>query len=138
MKKILLFILFFININYFCFAQQDERVRKAEAIQIAYLTKELGLTPDEAQKFWPVFNNYRNEIKRAKTQDNIGVVELEEKIVNIRKKYKAEFKKVLPSDKRVNKVFEAEGNFTNMLKNELKNRKNNDGGGGKPKGKNKF
>jgi tRNA U34 5-carboxymethylaminomethyl modifying GTPase MnmE/TrmE len=136
MKKILLFILFFINISYFCFAQQDERVRKAEAIQIAYLTKELGLTPEEAQKFWPVFNNYRDEIKRAKTQNNTGVVELEEQIVNIRKKYKAEFKKVLPDDKRVNKVFKAERDLVTMFQKELENRKSNDVP--KQKGNKKF
>ncbi len=132
MKKILLFILLFININYFCFAQ-DDRIKKVEAIQIAYLTKELGLTPQEAQKFWPVFNNYRNELKRVKQRFPNDVVAAEEQMVNVRKKYKTEFKKVLPDDKRVNKIFKVETDFNNMLHKELDNRKGNDAGKGKGK-----
>lgn len=128
MKKILLYTLFFLNFNYFCFAQDEERVRKAEAIQIAYLTKELGLTPEEAQKFWPVFNNYREEIKRANIEGrtNANVIERDEKILNIRKKYRGEFKKVIPDEKRVNKIFNAEKNFRDMLQKELQNRQKAD------------
>jgi hypothetical protein len=50
MKKIILYTLILLNINYFCYAQQNGRKNKVEAIQIAYITKELSLTPDEAQK----------------------------------------------------------------------------------------
>jgi hypothetical protein len=134
MKNLLLFTLFFLNINYFCFAQEDDRVKKAEAIQIAYLTKELGLTPEEAQRFWPIFNNYKQEL-RAQQQNPVGnVIEKEEQIVNIRKKYRAEFKKVIPDDKRVNKIFTADKNFRDLLQKELQSRKN-DGGVIKQKGK---
>ena len=31
-------------------------VKKLQAMEMAFITKELNLTPDEAQKFWPVFN----------------------------------------------------------------------------------
>lgn len=127
MKKLLLLTLIFTNINYFCFAQQDDRVKKAEAIQIAYLTQELGLTPEEAQKFWPIYNSYKDEIRGANVNRKGDVIAAEEKVLNIRKKYRTEFKKVIPDEQRVNKIFSAEKNFRDMLQKELQNRKNNGG-----------
>lgn len=124
MKKVLFFILFFLNISYFCYSQQDERLKKAEAIQIAYLTKELGLTPAEAEKFWPVFNSYKTELKQARAENPKDVIATEEKIVDIRKKYKPEFKKVLTDETRVNKIFTADKDFREMLRKELQSRKN--------------
>jgi hypothetical protein len=49
----------------------------------------------------------------------------EEKALNIRKKYSADFKKILNSDERVNSVFTADRNFNNMMRKELINRKMN-------------
>jgi len=34
---------------------------KIEALQIAFLTQELQLTADEAQKFWPIYNDIKEE-----------------------------------------------------------------------------
>ena len=48
---------------------------------------------------------------------------LEEEILNIRKKYKSDFKKVLESDERVNKMFVAEQTFKEILRRELMNRR---------------
>ena len=69
---------------------------KLKAYQIAFLTKKLNLTPEEAQRFWPVFNKYEDEIRTTRQQNKQSTeVELEEKVVNIRKKYFEEFSKVL-------------------------------------------
>ena len=52
--------------------------------------------------------------------------------LNIRKKYKNDFKKALGSDERVNKAMGADRAFMSMIKDELQNRK-----GGKPGSKKK-
>ncbi len=42
---------------------------KIEAMEVSFLTKALELSSDEAQKFWPIFNDIkdeRNELKIAK------------------------------------------------------------------------
>src|SRR3546814_14932243 len=39
-----------------------ERFERIEAEKIAFITKELNLTPAEAQKFFPVYNQYPREI----------------------------------------------------------------------------
>ena len=40
----------------------DTRAEKIQSLKIAFITQKLQLTPDEAQKFWPVYNQYDNEI----------------------------------------------------------------------------
>ncbi len=57
-KKLILLLVFCINISYICFAQPaDARAKKVEGIQKAYLTEELSLTPEESTKFIPIYNN---------------------------------------------------------------------------------
>ena len=41
-------------------AQDGEKI---QSLKIAFITQKLQLTPDEAQKFWPVYNQYDNEIR---------------------------------------------------------------------------
>jgi phosphoglycolate phosphatase-like HAD superfamily hydrolase len=89
---------------------------------MAYITKELALTEGEAERLWPVYNNYKNEIRSAKGETGDDQIKLAEAVLNIRKKYKNEFKKILGSDQRVNKLFVAEKGFMKILQNELRNR----------------
>lgn len=128
-KNSILFLVFFLNLSYICFAQPQDRGSKAEAVQIAYLTKELDLSPEEAQKFWPVFNNYKQEIVQTRRGSGNDQIEMEERIVGIRKKYKPEFRKVLGNEQRVNKLFQADKNFRDMLRKELMERRGNKGSG---------
>ncbi len=93
-KKLTLLLAFFVNIIYICYAQEPEgRLKRVESVQIAYFTKELSLTPEESTKFWPVYNVYKNEIKTARKANGDDQIAMEEKILNIRKKYKNDFKK---------------------------------------------
>jgi len=43
---------------------QPDRRQKIETYKIGFITEKLNLTPQEAQKFWPVYNEYQ-----AKKQD---------------------------------------------------------------------
>ena len=117
-KKVFILLVFFINISYFCFAQSSGS-SKAEELQVKYFTKELSLTPDESNKLWPVYNNYRNEIVSARKEIKDDPIKLDERVVSIRKKYKNDFKSILGSDDRVNKLFIVEKNFVEILRNEL-------------------
>lgn len=124
-KKLTLILVVFININYFCFSQglEEGNKQKAEEVYNAYITKELSLTPEESDKFWPLYNNYRNEIKSTIKGNGSDQIELEEKVLNTRKKYKNDFKKVLGTDERVNKLFVSEKNFRGILRKELLERR---------------
>lgn len=125
MKKFYFIISLLFLHSYFCVAQtqSDEADDKVKDIKIAYMNKELNLTPEEAQKFWPIYNNYFNEIKQARREHVNDEVAFEEKVVQIRKKYKGDFQKVLNSGSRANKVFVSEKNLRDMFKKELQNRR---------------
>ncbi len=122
-KKIVVLLVIILNINYFGYAQtQEGNSKKIDSLQVEYFNKELVLTPEESESFWPVYNNYKNEIKSVKKESENDPIVLEEKILNIRKKYKDNFKKILESDDRVNKVYVLEKNFREMLQKELLDR----------------
>jgi Skp family chaperone for outer membrane proteins len=119
MKKPLLILLLSLGIKT---ALQAQDANMAEAIKVAYLTKQLNLTQDEAQKFWPVYNRYFAELKQAHSDLKGKELEFQERTLNIRKQYASDFKKVLNSDERVNKMFTCERNFVKLLRDEMRNR----------------
>lgn len=128
MKKFILIILIgFWSIS-FVKAQDDDGSKKAEkieALKVAFITQKLELTPDEAQKFWPVYNNYEKDMGQiVNDKNNPDVIDNDEKLLNIRKKYRSEFIKVI-GQPRMNKLFNAEREFRGVLLRRLKNNQNN-------------
>lgn len=99
-----------------------------EAIKVAYITKQLNLSAEEAQKFWPVHNAYMAELKKARQEYREAELAFEEQALSIRKKYNNDFKKILNGDDRVNTVFKLDRNFNDMMRQEMMKR------GMKPKG----
>ena len=124
MKKKYTLLLFLFFHGYFCHAQPPggDDGNRVEVIKMAYITRELNLTPQEAQNFWPVYNNYVNEIKQARVQYPDDEVAFEKKVVEIKERYQGDFKKVLGNSQRVNKVYTTDRQFNNTLRNELNNR----------------
>jgi len=94
-----------------------------QGLKIAYITRQLNLTTDEAQKFWPLYYNFFDELKDARQKNKDDVIAFDEASLNIKKKYFSEFKQVLGSDERANKVFLVERNFGVVLKKELEKRR---------------
>ena len=69
MKKILTFAL--IIVGFTAIAQnknQQDAKSKLEAARIALITDRLGLTPEQAQQFWPIYNEYAEQ-RRAIQQE---------------------------------------------------------------------
>ena len=139
MKKYLLIILILFTVQ--IFAQEIEEpienlpeskvsMQTIETLKTAYITKELNLSPDEAQKFWPTYNNFIGELKKARMEYKGDVVAFEERKIIILKKYKDDFKRILNNDNRVKKCFSAAPEFHKFLRNEWKRRQEIKRGGG--------
>ena len=129
MKKILLILVMALGISVVSHAQDDDGEKgngsRIEALKIGYLTKKLNLSTDEAQKFWPIYNQYMGEIRKTRMdarQNKEGELPTEEKLLNIRKKYNGEFNKAL-SNEKVNTFFKAEKEFGTVLQKELMERR---------------
>lgn len=126
MKKIYLLALFFAS-----FAQihaqettpePEKKHQDIEALKVAFISRELDLTPEEAQKFWPIFNQYTKEVNTA-IANKKEVLDRDEEVLNIRKRYKEQFTKVI-GQQRMNKMYGAEGKFRQVLINVIKRQKN--------------
>ncbi|CAN5317914.1 hypothetical protein BH09BAC2_BH09BAC2_06440 [soil metagenome] len=124
MKKILISLLFLINSIGFLYAQDEEAAKKNEKIQalkVAFITQKLELSSEDAQKFWPVYSRYENDMKQAITTGGQGdVLARDEQLLNIRKKYRNEFSTVL-GNQRVNTLFKTENDFRGILMRHLRN-----------------
>lgn len=135
--KRLLFILSVYLLAALPAAAQDKQAHfeKIEAAKVAFITKELNLTPKEAQQFFPVYNQYRKEIhtvfqrKRKEQRDNgerprprRGELEYDAEVLRIKKQYQKDFSQVVGND-RASRFFEAEREFREQLFNELKERR---------------
>lgn len=132
----------------------EDPVEKIKAIQIQYLAKKLDLTADEAQKFWPVYNNYTHEVeqliaerRQKRDQDKIATdnaddaarrnmdkeLKYEKRMLDIRSRYSTEFQRVLPG-RKAGMVFKSEREFRTIMINHLNTqRMNRMGQGGGPR-----
>jgi hypothetical protein len=120
MKRFLLLICFAFSFL-LSVAQNGERL---EALKIAYITKRLDLSPEEAQKFWPVYNQYAEELKQARKEairNNKTEIELDESLLNIRKKYNVLFGQAL-SPQKIDIFFRSEKEFGNFVQKEMERR----------------
>lgn len=131
------------------YAQRDRR-EVIEAQKVAFFTRNLKLSPEEARLFWPLYDEFtgkRDQIVRKRntlTQDagnrleRMTEKELEElgdELVNtdlkeaqLRAEYHKKFKEVLPPSKVV-RLYYTENRFKNFLLNQLRSRDPNNGAG---------
>jgi len=134
MKQFLLILFVGLGLSLHGFAQDDgdqkdgdQKGGKLEALKIGYLTKKLDLTTEEAQRFWPVYNKYTEEIRgirKEQRQKNLSELEAEDKMLNVRKRYNGEFSRALTPEK-ANNFFRSEKEFGNFIRNELQQRRLN-------------
>lgn len=118
--------------------------QEIESQKIAYFTQELDLTPEEAQKFWPIYNKQNDERRIARRETLNSLNELNnaldssttisdtkiDALVNaylnrykiesdLFDKHYKEIKKILPL-KKAAKVFNAEEKFRVLLVRQLR------------------
>lgn len=117
-------------------ATKQEKRDRVENEKIAFITKELQLTTDEAQKFWPVYNQYskeRGELRKQR-RESIQVTETmtdadaekavenmlsyRQKEIDLQRSYFTKFLDVIPG-KKVAKLYNAEEKFKRMLLDRL-------------------
>lgn len=128
-KMITLFTLIIIGTS--LQAQPPQKREELEALRIAYISKQLELTPAEAEKFWPVYNHFQTlqrNMMREQREKQIPELEFQEKMLNLRKQSKPEFLKAI-SEQKFDKMLRIERSWGEMLRKELQRRGQ---GGGRP------
>jgi len=119
-----------------------EMREEIKAQKIAFITKKLELTPEEAEAFWPLYNEYQDkEMELRPDFERPGRVseerarqllnqyfENEEKRLNLQKNYYNRFLNVLPARKVV-RLHMVEREFKQKLLERLKERREKRRGG---------
>jgi len=152
MKKIILLLVVFV-ISFNGFSQPKDvkngNFEKYQSMKVSYMTDKLNLTPEEAQIFWPVYNEFdkkRFEIhKRShdvgkKIHDNIDkytekdyrnfITDMENQELaelNLAKEYNKKFLKIL-SAKKVVMIGSLEKDFRFKMLREFRGKGNKNNG----------
>jgi hypothetical protein len=100
--------------------EQRERI---EMFKIQFITKNLELSSNEAEGFWPVYEAHKKAIQEIiKTKMNDEIL-MQEAILNARKKYKADLLPVLKTKERVNNALRIERDFLYKMRHEVSRRR---------------
>lgn len=100
-------------------AQEKSKKERIKALKVAYITEKLSLTTSEAQKFWPVYNTFYDNISKLKHQEYINI---KKKIKNgdIDRMSEREANELLTELEDIEKnVYEEEVRLTEKLKKVL-------------------
>jgi GTP1/Obg family GTP-binding protein len=140
MKKIIVF-----SISLFCvviaFAQpaRERAQDKVKAQRVAFITERLNLTSEEAQQFWPIYNEYTTKLQQIRTGAKLdklsddmtdadaeklilAEIDKESRELDLRKEYFTKLKKAI-SPKKIAKLYKAERDFRGELVKQLQEMK---------------
>lgn len=101
----------------------NQKMQNIEALKIAFISRQLQLTPDEAEKFWPVYNEYSNEL-HVVVKNDPDMLDRDQKVLDIRKSYNNQFIKIIGPE-RTNTLFGAENKFRQLLIQAMQRRQQN-------------
>lgn len=122
---------------------ETDRMDRLNAQKIAFFTSRLQLTPEESEKFWPVYNEYQKkrtdiqekrrqlQIKYAREQSVLNdaeilqmsdqFIELQVEETEVSRKYHEQFKQVLPI-RKVLRLYYTENQYKTFLLRQLRER----------------
>ena len=147
MKTIFIFPIIFLLVSSLSFSQDHrEKREKVKALKVAYITEQLELTTDEAQKFWPIYNTFedkQSELRHEKMRaildrfqpgnvDKLSEKEasalliqmekIEEDLFNLKKKFIKDLQGVI-SAKKIIKLKKAEEDFNRELLKQMREKR---------------
>lgn len=143
-KNILPILLFLVSFSFYAQGEKtDEKREKIKAYKVSFLTTELELTSNEAEKFWPIYNAFDDkqyELRHEKMKtylrklndDNVNsltekeactllsqIESTDKELFVLKEKYMANLKKVL-SAKKILKLKKSEDDFNRKLLKQYK------------------
>jgi hypothetical protein len=129
-------------VSHSLFSQDEQALKKVEAARIALITERLELTPEQAEKFWPLYREYvakRQDLRReyidARKEANHEQMseeeskklldkglELKERQLALDKLYSERFNNVITT-RQILQLRKAEEDFRQMLMERLDRRR---------------
>jgi hypothetical protein len=100
-----------------------EQRERLELFSIQFITKKLDLTPAEAEKFWPLYNEQKTASRNLMQTAKEDEIAFQEAMLVIRKKFKKDLMPILKSEERVNLALKVDRDLLNRMRNEMMRRK---------------
>lgn len=144
MKREAAFLIILTTMSFSLVRGQNPNMEKLNAYKIAFFTKKMNLSSQEAEKFWPLYNEFQDKkfrIQQEKvllnrnfnqngatmtdkelTEAGDNYIALEVKGTSLSQEYHNRFKDVLPPAKII-RLYQAENQYKLQLLNELQDRK---------------
>ena len=147
-------LLIIITLPMFIFSQEknqinrDEMHKRMKSRKIAFISDQLNFTPDKAQVFWPIYNQYTSELNsivddKKKLMENyknnassmndedLGKIisnffDLDQRYLDLKIKYVKRFSKII-SNKQLFELYNAEESFKKDLLRRIKRGDNKTG-----------
>lgn len=145
-KKLFPILLLFVSFNFYAQGEKmKEKKEQIKALKVAFLTTELDLTANEAEKFWPIYNTFDDKQfelrhqkmktfmrkmndgsldKMTEKEANIFLTQMEsteEELFLLRKKFMQNLKGIFPAVKII-KLRKAEEDFNRKLLQQYRNK----------------
>lgn len=143
-KRILPFLILLMSVTVFGqgFKEKREQIKQ---LKVAFITTEVGLTTEEAAKFWPIYNTFdekqfdlrHRKMRVFQSNMNDGAIDkmsekealvflnqmenTEEELFNLKLKFIADLKPIL-SPTKILKLKKAEDDFNRKLLRQMKDR----------------
>jgi len=125
--------------------ENENAQRRIEMVKTNYLRNRLNLAPQQAEKFFPLYHEYQQElfnVRKLKRENNLNgaadgteqinkELSYENEIVQIKTKFNDAFLKVL-SPEQVSELYKAEREFNDELIRQLAERKGSNQPGNNP------
>lgn len=142
MRKWILGVLLLSAFQVAVFAQDEDDLpqgqggERMQALKVGFITERLKLTPEESQKFWPIYNEYEAEQKKIRQKHKFkqdfatmtdseaeqllsSGLEMEQQLLNLKKDYVQRMRKVIPV-RKVAMLNRAERDFKEELLKKLR------------------
>jgi hypothetical protein len=100
-----------------------EQRERLELFSIQFITKKLDLTPAEAEKFWPLYNEQKTASRNLMQTAKEDEIAFQEAMLLIRKKFKKDLMPILKTEERVNLALKVDRDLLNRMRNEMMRRK---------------
>ncbi len=121
--------------------QNKQAMEKIQSARIALITSRLGLTPAQAEKFWPIYNEYlskRKGLRQELIDDRRGVdvnhltedqskklmqqsLDIQQKMLDLEKQYSQRLEQVITAQQMI-ELRQAEQDFRRMIIERLQQR----------------
>lgn len=141
-KKLIVLIVPLLLFYQLSLGQGRDARQKIEIARIALITERLGLTPEQAEKFWPIYNEYNNHRKNLvqemqKARKNVDIqnlteeqgqalmklgMDIKERQLQLEKNYSQRLTEVITT-KQMLSLRKAEDDFRKMIIRRLEERK---------------